>query len=330
MQTAPTTEPIPPHSEHAQRVAGSYPGGIEGESELDSLLPSVMRPSAMRPFVFEPFDMERIIERYMPSIKPFADAIKPYARKPFAIDAIKPDAVKPYDAIKPFVIDPFVIDPFAIDAIKPYTSKRSPWGSFAFERFAIKPDAIKRPGAMQWSRLVKPHGPGGEEGDRMEGGLGSDSSTTPSAYNTWEDALYMATNTKPLLLGDWLGLDEVGSLKKHTKLFRDALEAYGPKKDAAPHPLMQYLYGETLAIHSEFAKLFYEFVAERQNAEAAVKAQVAELERKICVLKEENERDANFLTVMTDTSWMGSSHRSEADNLVLPLFDWTSAPDSAI
>ena len=279
-------------------MAGSYPEGIEGESELDILLPSIICPSVVRPCVIQPF----AIECYMPS---------------FAID--------------PFAINPFAIDPFAIDAIEPY--------------------AIKRPGAMRWSRLlVKPHGPsgGGQEGDRTEGGRGSgfptrleDSSTTPPAYSTWDkigeqghpflsqdlyssfESSHMATNTEPLFLGDWL--DAVGSLKKHTA---DALEADGPKKDAAPHPLMQYLYGETLAIHSEFAELFYEFVAERQNAEAALKAQVAELERKICVLKEENEQDANFLTAMTD--WIGSGDRSEADNPVLPLFDWTSAPDSAI
>ena len=76
---------------------------------------------------------------------------------------------------------------------------------------------------------------------------------------------------------------------------RDTFEVDGREKDAALQPLLEYLHIQTLAIQKEIVNRLNEFSAERQKAEAAVSAEVANLEAQIRILKQENSHDADRL-----------------------------------
>jgi hypothetical protein len=100
---------------------------------------------------------------------------------------------------------------------------------------------------------------------------------------------------------------QINALETTMKSVKATLEADGREKDAALQPLIEYLYNQILAIQKEIADRLNAFSAERQRAEAAVSAQVADLEAQIHILREENSRDASALTTMADTT---TSHRS--------------------
>ena len=99
---------------------------------------------------------------------------------------------------------------------------------------------------------------------------------------------------------------KISTLEGFIKQLRDTFEADGREKDAALQPLIEYLYGQILAIQKEIADRLNTFAAERKKAEAAVSAEVATIEAQIRMLKQENHRDASVLAAAANTrSWIG-------------------------
>ena len=99
---------------------------------------------------------------------------------------------------------------------------------------------------------------------------------------------------------------QIDAVAKFIKHLRDTYEADGREKDAALQPLIEYLYIQTISIQKEIADRLNAFSAEREKAEAAVSAEVANLEAQIYLLKRENYHDASALTAMANTHpWIG-------------------------
>ena len=94
---------------------------------------------------------------------------------------------------------------------------------------------------------------------------------------------------------------QINAVENFIKHLRDTFEADGREKDAALQPLIDYLYSQTISIQKEIADRLNAFSAERQKAEAAVSAEVANLEAQIHILKQENYHDASALTAMANT-----------------------------
>ncbi len=83
--------------------------------------------------------------------------------------------------------------------------------------------------------------------------------------------------------------------------------AESQEKFARLQPIMDRLNTRIIDIRKEIADRLDAFSAERQEAEAAVKGKVADLEAQIRTLKQENSYTASVLTTMANTT---KSHRS--------------------
>ena len=115
------------------------------------------------------------------------------------------------------------------------------------------------------------------------------------------------TNTEVQIRGKVADREvQINALEKIVKNLRDTFEADGREKDAALRPLIEYLYSQILVIQKEIADRLCAFSAERQEAAAAVSAEIANLEAQIHTLKQENFHDASVLTAMANAhSWIG-------------------------
>ena len=85
---------------------------------------------------------------------------------------------------------------------------------------------------------------------------------------------------------------QINTLETSIKDLRATLEADSREKTAA---LEQWLHSQILVIQKEIADCLNAFSAERQEAEAAVRAEVTDLEEKIHILKQANSRDVSAL-----------------------------------
>jgi uncharacterized small protein (DUF1192 family) len=87
----------------------------------------------------------------------------------------------------------------------------------------------------------------------------------------------------------------INALETSIKRMKATFEADGEKKDAALQPLIALLSNQIVGIQKEIADRLNAFAAERQKVQAAVSAQVADLETQIHILKQENSHDASVL-----------------------------------
>lgn len=156
-----------------------------------------------------------------------------------------------------------------------------------------------------------PHGlSGGEDRDNLEGGQGSVSAMRTNAPRTLSasDPDPGGQHISDGSRGQYYYMSHITSNTEAQKLadrdvqvnavenfMRDTSEVDGREKDAALQPLLEYLYSQTLAVQKEFVDRLNEFSAERQKAEAAVSAEVANLEAQIRILKQENYHDMTLI-----------------------------------
>ena len=94
-----------------------------------------------------------------------------------------------------------------------------------------------------------------------------------------------------------------------------ALECYlgGTEKFARLQPIMDSLNTRIIGIRKEIADRLDAFSAERQEAEAAVRGKVADLEAQIYTLKQENSYTSNVLAMIANTT---KSHRPALDDRI--------------
>ena len=86
---------------------------------------------------------------------------------------------------------------------------------------------------------------------------------------------------------------KVAERELQVNILETTIKRLQEEKDPALQLLKEYLNSEILAIQKEIADRLNTFSMERQKAEAAVSAQVADLEAQIHTLKQENSRDAS-------------------------------------
>ncbi len=149
------------------------------------------------------------------------------------------------------------------------------------------------------------HIPGGIRGQfyDMSSSLGQQEPPLfPHAPNLSLGSPHMPTNAEVQIRGKVADREvQINAVENFIKHLRDTFEADGREKDAALQPLIDYLYSQTISIQKEIADRLNAFSAERQKAEAAVSAEVANLEAQIHILKQENYHDASALTAMANT-----------------------------
>ena len=206
-------------------------------------------------------------------------------------------------------------------------------GDLQLSPFSI---SARRPSAMQGLVAVE-HKHGGEERERLQGGQGSvwppfapfasgfgaqdkhyDTSSifrqiypplfAPALSPSTGSSPQKATSTEGGIQGELA--DRISALEERIKRLRDAFEAEGRERDAA---LSEYIHGQYLAMQKEIANRLTVFVAERQNAEAAVNAEVAKHEAQIHILRQQNDQDASFLDPITSTTSWGQDNWNEGE-----------------
>jgi len=88
---------------------------------------------------------------------------------------------------------------------------------------------------------------------------------------------------------------QIQALEMNISYLGSTFGAESQEKFARLQPTIDYLNNQILGIQKEIADILNAFSAERQEAEAAVNAQLAELEARAHILKQENFRDASVL-----------------------------------